>query len=149
VCVSSIIVSRSAYSTAAFYSTPTSRIYVYIYLCVCVCEYIYIYIYIIHFVVSPCLQHGRILLDADQSVRPELLRYHHKYRFWVHPAQTHAGHVGAAGGKAARRGRRCSTPGEYISDWPLHDIVITNIVWCIAYKREVGGGVVYCPIVVQ
>ena len=33
--------------------------------------------------------------------------------------------------------------------WPLHVIVITNIVWCIAYKREVGGGVVYCPIVVQ
>jgi len=33
--------------------------------------------------------------------------------------------------------------------WPLHDIVITNIVWCIAYKREVGRGVVYCPIIVQ
>jgi len=22
--------------------------------------------------------------------------------------------------------------------WPLHDIGITNIVWCIAYKREFG-----------
>jgi len=22
---------------------------------------------------------------------------------------------------------------------PLHDIVITNIVWCMAYIREVGG----------
>jgi len=32
---------------------------------------------------------------------------------------------------------------------PLHDIVITNIVWCIGYKREFGGGVVYCPIIVQ
>jgi len=25
--------------------------------------------------------------------------------------------------------------------WPLHDIVITNIVWYIAYTREVGRGV--------
>jgi len=23
--------------------------------------------------------------------------------------------------------------------WPLHDIVIANIVWCVAYTREVGG----------
>lgn len=29
-----------------------------------------------------CCSHGRILLDADQEERPELLRYHHKYRFW-------------------------------------------------------------------
>ena len=36
-----------------------------------------------------------------------------------------------------------------VSGWPLHDIVITNIVWCIADKREVGRGVVYCPIIVQ
>jgi len=33
--------------------------------------------------------------------------------------------------------------------WPVHDIVIANIVWCIAYKRESGGEVVYCPIIVQ
>jgi len=33
--------------------------------------------------------------------------------------------------------------------WPLHDIVITNIVWCSAYKREVGRGVVYCPRIVH
>jgi len=24
--------------------------------------------------------------------------------------------------------------------WPLHDIVNTNIVWCMTYKREVGEG---------
>ena len=23
--------------------------------------------------------------------------------------------------------------------WPLQDIVITNIVWCVAYKGRVGG----------
>jgi len=23
--------------------------------------------------------------------------------------------------------------------WPLHDIVVTNIVWCIAYTREIEG----------
>jgi len=32
--------------------------------------------------------------------------------------------------------------------WPLHDIVITNIARCMAYKREVEGRVVYCSIVV-
>ena len=24
--------------------------------------------------------------------------------------------------------------------WPLHDIIITNIIWCMSYKREVEGG---------
>jgi len=33
--------------------------------------------------------------------------------------------------------------------WPLHDIVTTNIIWCIAYIREVEGRFVSCPIVVQ
>ena len=32
--------------------------------------------------------------------------------------------------------------------WPLHDIAITNIAWCTAYKRGVEG-LVYCAIVVQ
>ena len=27
--------------------------------------------------------------------------------------------------------------------WPLHDIVINNIVWYMAYKRRVGGGGAY------
>ena len=29
-----------------------------------------------------CCSHGRIMLDVDQPVRPELLQYHMKYRFW-------------------------------------------------------------------
>jgi len=33
--------------------------------------------------------------------------------------------------------------------WPLHDIVIADIVWCIAYTPEVGRGVSYGPIIVQ
>jgi len=39
--------------------------------------------------------------------------------------------------------------GGSLGSWPLHDIVITNIVWCIADKREVGRGVIYCAIIVQ
>ena len=27
---------------------------------------------------------------------------------------------------------------------PLHDIVITNTVWCMAYKFQSGRGVIYC-----
>lgn len=29
-----------------------------------------------------CCKHQRIMLDADQEIRPELLRYHMKFRFW-------------------------------------------------------------------
>jgi hypothetical protein len=29
-----------------------------------------------------CCHHGRIMLDVDQEIRPELLRYHMKFRFW-------------------------------------------------------------------
>mmetsp|Transcript_39782 Transcript_39782/g.92029 ORF Transcript_39782/g.92029 Transcript_39782/m.92029 type:complete len:894 (-) Transcript_39782:67-2748(-) len=29
-----------------------------------------------------CCHHKRIMLDADQEIRPELLRYHMKFRFW-------------------------------------------------------------------
>ena len=29
-----------------------------------------------------CCHHKRIMLDADQPIRPELLRYHMKFRFW-------------------------------------------------------------------
>jgi len=31
----------------------------------------------------------------------------------------------------------------------LHDIAMTNIVWCMAYIGEVGGGDVYRAMVVQ
>jgi len=27
-----------------------------------------------------------------------------------------------------------------VAGWPLHDVVIANIVWCMAYTREVKGG---------
>ena len=36
----------------------------------------------------------------------------------------------------------------WLGGWPLQK-GITNIVWCMAYTWEAGGGVVYCPIVVQ
>jgi len=36
-----------------------------------------------------------------------------------------------------------------VATWPLHDIAITNILWCMAYKRGFGGGGVYCAMVVQ
>jgi len=36
-------------------------------------------------------------------------------------------------------------------DWPVHDLVVTNNVWCMAYKWEVEGGLytARCAIVVQ
>jgi len=49
------------------------------------------------------------------------------------------------GGNGAAKERR---EREKAGTWPLLDISITNIVWCMAYKREVVGGVVYCAIYV-
>jgi len=34
-----------------------------------------------------CCHHKRIMLDADQEIRPELLRYHMKFRFWFQEYQ--------------------------------------------------------------
>jgi len=55
---------------------------------------------------------------------------------------------GARGGAAGQSGAvaAAKNAGEL---WPLHNIVITNSVWCMAYKREVEGGGVYCAMVVQ
>jgi len=35
---------------------------------------------------------------------------------------------------------RWVNPKGRVGSWPLHDIVITNIVWCMAYQREFEGG---------
>jgi len=37
---------------------------------------------------------------------------------------------------------RCFDRGDHfgVAGWPLHDIAIINIVWCMAYKRGGGGG---------
>jgi len=35
------------------------------------------------------------------------------------------------------------------SAWPLHNIAIPNIVWCVAHKKVVAGGGVFCAIVVK
>ena len=40
-------------------------------------------------------------------------------------------------------------PAKHVADWPLQDVAITNIVWCMAYKGGVGMRVVYCAIVVH
>mmetsp|Transcript_78311 Transcript_78311/g.151216 ORF Transcript_78311/g.151216 Transcript_78311/m.151216 type:complete len:904 (+) Transcript_78311:70-2781(+) len=38
-----------------------------------------------------CCHHKRIMLDADQPVRPELLRYHMKFRFWFQEYKADSG----------------------------------------------------------
>ena len=46
---------------------------------------------------------------------------------------------GVCVGDAARRGVGCAFRDGSGVCWPLHDIVITNILWCVAYKGRVGG----------
>ena len=40
-----------------------------------------------------CCKHKRIMLDADQPIRPELLRYHMKFRFWFQAYETNGEQV--------------------------------------------------------
>jgi len=50
------------------------------------------------------------------------------------------------------RGRTKSQGGGYrggIWSWPLHDIAITHLAWCMAYTGGVDGGGVYYAMVVQ
>jgi len=63
-------------------------------------------------------------------------------------------HLPAARGDCPRRSRRylgrtAAHVLQVIRTWPLHDIIFINTLWCIAYKREVGRGLVYCPKLVQ
>ena len=46
------------------------------------------------------------------------------------------GHRRDAGGDIEAGYRR----GDPAISWPLNDIVITNIVWCMAHTRGVGWG---------
>ena len=41
-----------------------------------------------------CCHHGRIMLDTDQEIRPELLRYHMKFRFWYQEFQKNVNGTG-------------------------------------------------------
>ena len=52
--------------------------------------------------------------------------------------------------RGARLAASTGTAGGGGEDWPLHDIAITNIVWCI-YSIHTWGRVsgVYCAVVVQ
>ena len=38
---------------------------------------------------------------------------------------------------------------QLLTVWPLHDIAIANIVWCMPYKGGVGRGVVIAQVDVQ
>jgi len=40
----------------------------------------------------------------------------------------------------ANLGLRQTRPARRPAPWPLHDIAIPNIVWCIEYNRGVGSG---------
>jgi len=48
------------------------------------------------------------------------------------------------GGRGAEREGKSSWGNE-----PLHDIAMHYIVWCMVYKRGVGGGGVHCEMGVQ
>jgi len=59
-----------------------------------------------------------------------------------------------AGSDIAQKSCNSIAPGLTLKKatyWPQHDIVISSIVWCMVFKRDVGGGggVRYCPKVVQ
>jgi len=97
-------------------------VYAYIFKVVCVYLYIYIYTYIYIYIY--------------------IFIYLYIYIYIYVYIYIYGGGVAAI---------RMTSLGQHggIKIWPLHDIVITNFVWCIACKREIGKGIVYCVIIVQ
>ena len=94
--------------------------------------YIYIYIYVYIYRVNPekGVEGGKLLGSTlASSDNGEPCRVSNHTQSFIYTLQDTRG-----GGRV---------------DWPLQDIVITNSVWCVAHKRDVGRGAVYCPIIVQ
>jgi len=54
-------------------------------------------------------------------------------------------HLGAQGTLVSEQSEFTHSGSLVAAGWPLHNIVMANIVWCTAYKR--GGA--YCAIAVQ
>ena len=79
-------------------------------MCMYICIYIYTFICLYIHRVSPRSSGGRTLRREDQYLSIEIQPY-------------------LAGGMLL---------ATLTAGWPFQDIVITNIVWCIAYERDVG-----------
>jgi len=83
------------------------------------------------------------------------LRYNHPYSHLSSPAVSRRlpTTTSPSTARASRRAPSASSTTLSMDSCkpmgPSHDIVITNMVWCMAYKLDVGGGVVYCPTAVQ
>jgi len=78
----------------------------------------------------------------------------------THVGNSKSNHVGAQGASKSRcqeegpnytRRVRITNARSAIKCvvWPLHDIVITNRVWCMIIQKGGRAGVLYCPTVVQ
>ena len=139
-------------------------IYMYIYICVHICIYMHIcicdiYIYICVYVIYIYLYiYTYICRYIHLFICIGLYAPLSGARLYAVRRDLQRGGQGPArpGAKADQPGRtrgpaqgnlRCgrghargqdARSGAYLHAWPIQDIVVTNIVWCIAYKREVG-----------
>ena len=95
--------------------------------------YVYIYIYIYIYQLSSQRRTFAHLGNQDCCVHIHTVNL----SVAVNPSRRGASHV------------KSIAPYPGVHHWPLHDIFIATIVCCVAYKREPGRGVVYCPIVVH
>ena len=97
------------------------------------------------------LYHSNLGFATLRTRRPTLLRYH---------TPSEASSRRRCGRASRFLWSRCVYIGRVlavflivgITGWPLHDIVIANIVWCMTYTREVEGGLILpntCAIVFQ
>jgi len=93
-------------------------VYIYIYMCVCVCVCVCVCIIV--------TLGSVVALDTNVVRRPVECGAAQNRTFCPPTGISDLVHV-------RQRGNSRRTPC-----WPLHDIAITNIVWCMAYKGRVG-----------
>jgi len=67
--------------------------------------------------------------------------HHHRHGEHSPPAISNRGRGYARTTRGEQIGEeRAHTASKPVGGWPLHNIVMTNIVWCMAYKRGSKGG---------
>jgi len=94
--------------------------------------YIYIYIYMYMYIYTYIYSTKKILRPWSQQVRQ------------LTPRRGTVAHLGNRDGRVVllvfTETKKQSTNHSHGESNALHDIAITNIVWCMTYKRRVWGG---------
>jgi len=128
--------------------------YIYVYVCTYICVHMHIHVYTYTYI-EPRMYYvvgeitilwapSGICFSGSLHARRNCGHFGPQKRF-----DRHRGFAAARQITQGAYGQACHVRVCCHVTWPLHKIAITNLLWCTAYTRGVGGGGVYCAVVVQ